>query len=141
MGVLTHIYLIRHSEQLKIKNKIVQNEDSQISNEKIILSVKGEKKAQKISKLKQLNNVDGENRMEVTDRMEKSFERVFSENIGKTIVIVSHGASIKFLLMKWCKLNINNQLEFKNKVIILNSPGVLELLFEDKELIELNQIV
>lgn len=141
MGVLTHIYLIRHSEQLKIKNKIVQNEDSQISNEKIILSVKGEKKAQKISKLKQLNNVDGENRMEVTDRMEKSFERVFSENIGKTIVIVSHGASIKFLLMKWCKLNINNQLEFKNKVINLNSPGVLELLFEDKELIELNQIV
>lgn len=141
MGVLTHIYLIRHSEQLKIKNKIVQNEDSQISNEKIILSVKGEKKAQKISKLKQLNNVDGENRIEVTDRMEKSFERVFSENIGKTIVIVSHGASIKFLLMKWCKLNINNQLEFKNKVINLNSPGVLELLFEDKELIELNQIV
>lgn len=141
MGVLTHIYLIRHSEQLKIKNKIVQNEDSQISNEKIILSVKGEKKAQKISKLKQLKNVDGENRMEVTDRMEKSFERVFSENIGKTIVIVSHGASIKFLLMKWCKLNINNQLEFKNKVINLNSPGVLELLFEDKELIELNQIV
>ena len=58
MGVLTHIYLIRHSEQLKIKNKIVQNEYSQISNEKIILSVKGEKKAQKISKLKQLNNVD-----------------------------------------------------------------------------------
>ena len=141
MGVLTHIYLIRHSEQLKIKNKIVQNEDSQISNEKIILSVKGEKKAQKISKLKLLNNVDGENRIEVTDRMEKSFERVFSENIGKTIVIVSHGASIKFLLMKWCKLNINNQLEFKNKVINLNSPGVLELLFEDKELIELNQIV
>lgn len=58
MGVLTHIYLIRHSEQLKIKNKIVQNEDSQISNEKIILSVEGEKQAQKISKLKQLNNVD-----------------------------------------------------------------------------------
>lgn len=48
MGVLTHIYLIRHSEQLKIKNKIVQNEDSQISNEKIILSVKGEKKLKKL---------------------------------------------------------------------------------------------
>lgn len=58
MGVLTHIYLIRHSEQLKIKNKIVQNEDSQISNEKTILSVKGEQQAQEISKLKQLNNVD-----------------------------------------------------------------------------------
>lgn len=90
---------------------------------------------------KKLKNVDGENRMEVTDRMEKSFERVFSENIGKNIVIVSHGASIKFLLMKWCKLNIYNQIEFKNKVINLNSPGVLELLFEDKELIKLTQIV
>ena len=58
MGDLTQVYLIRHSEQLKIKNKIVKNEESQISNEKIILSVEGEKKAQEISKLKELNNID-----------------------------------------------------------------------------------
>lgn len=34
MAELTHVYLIRHSEQLKIMNKIVKNEESQISNEK-----------------------------------------------------------------------------------------------------------
>ena len=58
MGNLTQVYLIRHSDQLKIENKIVKNEESQISNEKIILSVEGEKKAQEISKLKELNNID-----------------------------------------------------------------------------------
>lgn len=58
MAELTHVYLIRHSEQLKIMNKIVKNEESQISNEKIILSVEGEKKAQEISKLEELDKID-----------------------------------------------------------------------------------
>lgn len=58
MEKLTQVYLIRHSEQLKIENKIVKNEESQISNEKIILSVDGEKKAQEISKLKELSDID-----------------------------------------------------------------------------------
>ena len=58
MRELTHIYLIRHSEELKIRNKIIENEESQISNEKIILSVEGERKAKEISKLKELNNID-----------------------------------------------------------------------------------
>ena len=58
MEKLTQVYLIRHSEQLKIGNKIVKNEESQISNEKIILSVEGESKAQEISKLKELSNID-----------------------------------------------------------------------------------
>ena len=58
MGELTQVYLIRHSEQLKIINKIVKNEESQISNEKIILSIEGERKAQEISKLKELSNID-----------------------------------------------------------------------------------
>ena len=58
MGDLTYIYLIRHSKQLKIRNKIIENEESQISNEKIILSVDGERKAQEISKLKELSNID-----------------------------------------------------------------------------------
>ena len=62
MGVnymdLTLIYLIRHSEQLKIANKNIKNEESQISNEKIILSIEGEKKAYEISKLHELCNID-----------------------------------------------------------------------------------
>ena len=89
----------------------------------------------------QLKNVDGESRMEVTKRMEKAFNRVLSENLEKNIAIVSHGASIKFLLMKWCKLNNNNKLEFKGKTINVNSPGVLKLLFDGKDLVKLVQIV
>ena len=56
MKKLTYIYLIRHSEQLKIQNDI--QEDSQIANEKIILSINGEKKAEEISKLAELKNID-----------------------------------------------------------------------------------
>lgn len=57
MKKLTYIYLIRHSEQLRIKNRI-NNEDSQIANEKIILSVEGEKKAKEISELNELKDID-----------------------------------------------------------------------------------
>lgn len=58
MQNLTRIYLIRHSEQLKIENEFENDENSQISNEKIILSVEGERKAQELSQIKELNNID-----------------------------------------------------------------------------------
>lgn len=52
------IYLIRHSEQLKIKGikNVVENE--QINNEKVILSVLGEKKAEEMANLYELCDVD-----------------------------------------------------------------------------------
>ena len=61
MAELTHVYLIRHSEQLKIMNKIVKNEESQISNEKIILSVEGEKKLEELEyyiNVEELDKID-----------------------------------------------------------------------------------
>lgn len=88
-----------------------------------------------------LKNKDGESREEVTKRMQIAFEHILKENVGKNISIVSHGAAIKFLIMKWCNLNKNNQLEFKNKIITLNSPGVLKLIFDDMDLKELVQII
>lgn len=83
----------------------------------------------------------GENRIEVTERMEKAFNRIFSENIGKRVAIVSHGASIKFLLMKWCDLGKNYQIEFNKNIITLESPSIIKLIFEDEILKELIQIV
>lgn len=57
MEETTEVYLIRHSKVLKIeKNNI--NEDSQISNEKIILSIEGEQQAEQISNLQELQNID-----------------------------------------------------------------------------------
>lgn len=58
MEKLTNIFLIRHSETLKIKNKIYVDEEPQISNEKIILSIEGERKAQKLSELNELKGID-----------------------------------------------------------------------------------
>jgi len=58
MEKLTYIYLIRHSEQLRMKNKVINDENTQITNEKIILSVNGEKKAEELSKLEELTNID-----------------------------------------------------------------------------------
>lgn len=88
-----------------------------------------------------LKNEDGENRKEVTKRMQEAFYKVFNENINKNIAIVSHGAAIKFLLMKWCKLNNDYNLEYDNKEIILNSPGVIQLTFQEGKLLELKQII
>ena len=56
MNNLTYVYLIRHSEQLRIENNA--DENSQIANEKIVLSVEGEKKAEEISKLDELKNLN-----------------------------------------------------------------------------------
>lgn len=53
-----NIYLIRHSEQLKLKGICNTSENSQLSNEKIVLTVEGEKKAEQISKLNELSNID-----------------------------------------------------------------------------------
>ena len=57
MEKLTYVYLIRHSQQLRIENKI-SKEDSQTANEKVILSVEGEIKAKEISELNELKNID-----------------------------------------------------------------------------------
>lgn len=88
-----------------------------------------------------LKNKDGESREEVANRMEMALEHILKENSGKNIAVVSHGAAIKFLLMNWCNLNKNNQIEFKDKIITLNSPGVIRLVFEDMDLKELVLIV
>ena len=199
---ITQVFLIRHSEQLKIKN-----ESSQILNEKIILSVEGERKAEEISKLRELSNIDvlyssnyvraistakyiasqnnieinidenlnerklgdlealeklgqnmhhtftveqlldetlknkdGESRTEVVKRMEELLNNILTENLGKNIAIVSHGASIKFILMNWCNLNNNYELEYNSSIINVNSPSVIKLVFDNKKLVGLSQI-
>lgn len=57
MKNITQVYLIRHSNQLKIRNYI-SKESTQISNEKIVLSVEGEINAQKLSNLEELKNIN-----------------------------------------------------------------------------------
>lgn len=55
----TEIYLIRHAETMKDFDKLfIDDIDKQLCNEKIILSVNGEKQAKNLSRLKELNNID-----------------------------------------------------------------------------------
>lgn len=59
---ITEIYLIRHAEQLKIFNSEFLNNlsanEAQIQNEKITLSINGEKQAESLSKVPELSNLD-----------------------------------------------------------------------------------
>lgn len=88
-----------------------------------------------------LKNNGGESRKEVSTRVNSSFNNIISKNLGKKIAIVSHGATLKFLLMNWCKLNVNNELEYNKNIIRLNSPGVIKLIFSDDKIKEIEQIV
>ena len=204
----TVVYLIRHSEQLKIHGIRNIEENDQINNEKIILSVEGENKARELSQREELNNIDviwssnyvraistakyiayrnnlsinidsnfnerklgdlnnlkeigkdkkysyteeqlldenfknidGENRIEVNKRMTTSLNKILQENEGKNIVIVSHSAAIKFLLMNWCELNKELKLTYKNSIIDLKTPSLVKLEFNGKKLDDLSLIV
>ena len=54
---MTEVYLLRHSETLKVNN--IENDDSlQLKNEKMILSINGEKIAYEKSKNKNMQNID-----------------------------------------------------------------------------------
>ena len=85
-------------------------------------------------------NKDGESRKEVSKRMNEFLDEILKGEKNK-IAIVSHGAAIKFLLMNWCKLNNENELQYKNSIITINSPGIIKLVFDNNGLINLKQIV
>lgn len=88
-----------------------------------------------------LKNIDGENRKEVNKRMTDSLNKVLKENVGKKVVIVSHGAAIRYLLMNWCKLNEDCEVIYKDKIIDLQSPSVIKLQFNGLDLEDLNLLI
>lgn len=207
----TVIYLIRHSEPLKLENISEINEDEQINNEKIILTVRGEKLAEKLSKTNEMKNIDvlfssnyvraistakyiaydnkislnidsnfnerklgeikllkelgktkkysytteqlldenlknlnGESRKETYNRFKKSFDEILSKNQGKKIAIVTHGAAIKFMLMRWCEFDlINKETKYKNKILIndkLKTPEIFKLTFNKHDIIDIEKL-
>lgn len=88
-----------------------------------------------------LKNENGESRKEVAKRMENVINRIISENLEKRIAIVSHGAAIKFFLIKYCNLNADHKLEYNGRTIETNSPGAIKIILEDKKVIEIKQII
>ena len=204
----TIIYLIRHAETTQENGIRNTNEDSQMINEKEILSVQGEEQAKKLSEYAELNDIDiiwsssytrakatakyiannnklpinidsnlnerklgnlkelgefmkdkktrdpsqeqlldrkfktsdGESAEDTRERMTKFFDRILKEYKGKKIAVVSHGGSIKFFLLNWCKVNEDVRLVYNNTVLDITSPFLLKMTFKENNLINLKQI-
>ena len=92
---------------------------------------------------------DGESQKEVRIRMLKVIDDVLNKYNNEKIVLVSHGASITFLLMNWCKLeecyleNKRKKLSFKGKIVIndtFKTPEIFKLTFIDKTLENIERV-
>ncbi len=58
---------------------------------------------------------NGENQIEVQNRMYNSFLDILKQNKGRRVVIISHATAITFLLKKWCVIQYPNKYLFQNK--------------------------
>lgn len=204
----TIIYLIRHAETVDENGIRNTDENSQMINEKEILSVEGEEQSKKLSECEELKNIDiiwsssytrakatakyvayknnlpvnldarlcerklgnlseiavfmkdkatrdpsqeqlldrkfktsdGESAEDTNKRMNEFLDMILEDYRGKKIAAVSHGGSIKFLLLNWCEVNEDVKLVYKNRVLDISSPCLLKLVFRGKELIDIIQL-
>lgn len=87
-----------------------------------------------------LKCTNGESMNDTKNRFEEKINKVISNNLGKKIAIVSHGAAIKFYLMNWCEL-IGKDIVYKGNIIKIESPSITKLIFdEDMQLKEMLNI-
>lgn len=204
----TIIYLIRHAETFDENGIRNTSEDSQMINEKEILSVQGEEQSKKLSENSELQNLDiiwssnytrakatakyiahknnlqynlderlrerklgniedlskfmdnketrdpsreqlafpefktrdGESANDINKKMNEFISEILEKYTGKRIAIISHGGTIKFYLLSFCKVNKKLNLEYKRKELVINSPCLLKMTFRKKELVNLEQI-
>ncbi len=82
---------------------------------------------------------DGENQIEVNQRMSLALSKVIRANKGKRIIIVSHSTAISFLLKNWCSMIKEDDyyvLSYKDHVLFngkMHSPDLFKLEFDDEE--------
>ena len=84
---------------------------------------------------------DGESAEDTNKRMTEFLNEILENYKEKRVAIVTHGGSIKFLLLNWCEVNENVKLEHKGEELNITSPCLLKLTFDDKELVSLEQII
>ena len=83
---------------------------------------------------------DGESAEDTNERMTEFLNEILEKYKDKRIAIVTHGGSIKFLLVNWCEVNENVKLEYKGRELNIKSPCLIKLTFRNKELMDLEQI-
>ena len=84
---------------------------------------------------------DGESAEDTNKRMTGFLNESLKKYKEKRVAIISHGGSIKFLLLNWCNVNSNMKLEYKGKELNITSPCLLKLTFKEKCLVNLEQII
>ena len=88
-----------------------------------------------------MKNSLGESLIDVQKRMDSVISKIVLDNKNKRIVIVSHGAALKFYLRKFCKLNKDIKLEFNNGVLDFPSPCIIKLIINDDKVIDIKNIM
>ena len=87
-----------------------------------------------------LKNIDGENMIEVNKRMSSFMDEIINNYKDKRIVIVSHGASMRFYLMNYCILNKDIKLEYNGNILDFSSPCIIKLTFDNNKLRNIENI-
>ena len=77
--------------------------------------------------------------LEVKERMENAINEILLNNLGQKVVVVSHGAAIKFYLSKWCEFR-ENKLFYNNLEIVTESPSLFKLTFKGDNLANIKKI-
>ena len=83
---------------------------------------------------------DGESANDTNKRMNEFISEILEKYNGKRIAVISHGGTIKFYLLSYCKVNERLNLEYKRKELAINSPCLLKMDFRKNELVNLEQI-
>lgn len=83
---------------------------------------------------------DGESAIDTNKRMNEFINETLEKYKGKRIAIVSHGGSIKFYLLSYCKVNERLNLEYKGKELVIASPCLLKMTFRNNELVNFELI-
>ena len=73
-------------------------------------------------------------------RMNDFFNEILEKYKGKRIAVISHGGTIKFYLLSFCKVNERLNLEYKENELAINSPCLLKMTFRKNELVNLEQM-
>lgn len=131
------------------KNKLDINIDSRLNERKLgdLNDLKGLGKNKQHSFVEEqllddnLKNSLGESLIDVQKRMDSVISKIVLDNKNKRIVIVSHGATLKFYLRKFCKLNKDIKLEFNNGVLDFSSPCIIKLIINDDKVIDIKNIM
>ena len=131
------------------KNKLDIHIDSRLNERKLgdLNDLKGLEKNKQHSFVEEqllddnLKNSLGESLIDAQKRMDSVISKIVLDNKNKRIVIVSHGAALKFYLRKFCKLNKDIKLEFNNGVLDFSSPCIIKLIINDDKVIDIKNIM